>query len=59
MTLEELIKTVMYIVILSIVLYYIISMIYDSLVKSKKRYPTIEKTTKSIQKRLERYNKRK
>lgn len=59
MTLEELIKTVMYIVILSIVLYYIISMIYDSLVKSKKRYPTIEKTTKSIQKRLKRFNKRK
>ena len=55
----EIFKTFMYIVILSVVLYYIISMIYDSLVKSRKRYTTIEKTTKSIQKRLKRYNKRK
>lgn len=59
MTFEELIKTLGYIVILIIVLYYVISMIYDSLVKSRKRYPTIKKTTKNIQKRLKRYNKRK
>lgn len=58
MTLEELIKTIMYIVILFIVLYYVFSMIYDSLVKNRKRYPTIEKTTNSIQKRLKKYNKR-
>lgn len=55
----EIFKTFLYIVILIIVLYYVISMIYDSLVKSRKRYSTIEKTKKNIQKRLKRYNKRK
>lgn len=59
MTLEELIKTLGYIVILIIVLYYVISMIYDSLTKSRKKYPTIKKTQKNMQKRLKRYNKRK
>lgn len=59
MTFEELIKTIGYIVILIIVLYYVISMIYDSLIKSRKRHSTIEKTKKNIQKRLKRYNKRK
>ena len=59
MTLEEKIKTILYIVILFIVLYYVSSMIYDSLIKSRKNYTTIEKTKNNIQKRLKRYNKRK
>ena len=55
----EIFKTIILFIIFGIVFYYVIKMIYKNYSKEKQKHITIELNKKEIEKRLQKYNRRK
>lgn len=58
MTLEEIIKSMILLIVLFIVLYYIVCMIFDSQKEFRYKNISIKKVSKDTKKRIEKMNKR-